>query len=86
MNNKCVVFNSRMVTCHAIGRILVKSYMGQVVPVFFTPKSYPVLAGVNHLIPADCQVVPVSILTICSANWYPCKLVPSQFSFLLDLM
>ena len=85
MNNKCVVFNSRMVTCHAIGRILVKSYMGHVIPVFLlpiTPNSYPVLPGVNHLIPADCQVVPGSILTIGSANWYPCELVPSQFSFL----
>ena len=33
------------------------SYPGQVVPVFFAPKSYPVLAGINHLLPADCQVI-----------------------------
>ena len=25
---------------------------------FFTPKLYPVLAGVNHLVPAECKVVP----------------------------
>ena len=36
---------------------------------FFTPKRYPVLAGVNLLVPADSQVVPTLILTICSANF-----------------
>ena len=54
---------------------------GKPYPFFLTPKSYPILAGVYHLIPADCQVVPTSILTICSANWYPCQLVPFKCSF-----
>ena len=61
----------------AQSRTLSKSY-----PFFFTPKSYPVFAGVNHLVPADCQVVPMSVLTICSANWYPCQLVPPSFHFI----
>ena len=54
---------------------------GKPYPFFLTPKSYPILAGVYHLVPADCQVVPTSILTICSANWYPCQLVPFKCSF-----
>ena len=39
-------------------RILVESYPRRF---FLTPKSYPILAGVYHLIPTDCQVVPTSI-------------------------
>ena len=27
------------------------------------------------------KFVPTSILTICSANWYPCQLVPFKCSF-----
>ena len=54
-----------------LSRTRAKLYPRQVVPSFLTPKSYPVLAGVNHLVPANCQVVPMSILTICFAN--PCQ-------------
>ena len=50
-------------------RIHVKSYPG-----FRTDKSYPVLEGVNHIIPADRQVVPMTVNLVsaqASAKWHP---------------
>ena len=48
-------------------------------PDCLTSKSYPIFTEVYHLVPAVHQVIPELILTICSANWYPCQLVPSKF-------